>query len=376
MNKVIIASDSFKGSLSSYEVAEAAEQAIIQVSPECNIVKVITADGGEGSIDAIRHTVKTKTVRIKSVDPLYREIETEYIITGDDKAVIELAAASGITRLEKEELNPMITSTYGTGILVMDAIRRGCRDIILTLGGSATNDGGTGILCALGAVFKDKNGNAVTCNGKGLNNIESIDLSGISPEVKATKFTLACDVTNPMFGKDGAAYVFARQKGADTESIEKLDEGLRNLNKAFVRLNGRDISMIPGTGAAGGTAGGLVAILGAHIIPGAELLLEMADFDNMIKGADLVITGEGRIDMQTLNGKLPYTVACHARTAGIPVLALCGICAQEMKNRRNLPFEIVEVSPHDIPSEEAMKKDNARKFIISAIKNYLSGRGQ
>lgn len=374
MNKIIIASDSFKGSLSSAEIADTVEQALNNIVPEIAVHKIKMADGGEGTIEALKSIIKTETVRVETFDPLLRKTEAEYIITDNGTAVIELAAASGITLLKKEELNPLNTSTSGTGILIADALKKGCGNIILTLGGSATNDGGTGILNVLGVVFRDKYGKETACNGSGLNDICSVDISGIMQEAKNARFTLACDVTNPLFGPHGAAFMFAGQKGADKKMIERLDCGLRNFSIALAKLTGKDISQIPGTGAAGGAAGGIMAILNAKIISGAELLLEMSGFDFIAKNADLIITGEGRIDNQTMNGKLPYIVARHAAKTGIPVVALCGRCDIDLTDNSHIPFEIIEVSPRSIPVEEAMIKDNARKFITDKIMEYINGR--
>lgn len=374
MRKIVIASDSFKGSISSQEIAGVIEETVKRIMPDCSVHKLAMADGGEGSIFAIRNMIETRTVYAETVDPLFRKIRSKYLITPDNRAIIELASSSGITLLEKEELNPMKTSTFGTGLLIADALKHGCREITLTLGGSATNDAGTGILNALGIVFRDKDGKSVICNGEGLNLITGINPSQIMPEAEEAVFTLACDVTNPLFGNEGAAYVFAGQKGADKEMIEQLDRGLRNINMVFAAHTGKDISAIPGAGAAGGTAGGIMAMLKANIVSGAEFILQITRFDEIIKDADLVITGEGSIDRQTLGGKLPYVVATHARSRNIPVLAICGRCKEDICGLTGLPFEIMEVSPRYIPLVEAMKKENAARFIAKSIENYLNGK--
>lgn len=371
MNKIIIASDSFKGSISSAEIAEAAEKAIKEIYPNIKVQKISVADGGEGTIAAVKETTATKTIKVNTCNPLGKPIIGEYIVTEDNNAIIELATASGITTLDDSELNPNNTSTYGTGIMIADALKRGYRNITLTLGGSATNDGGTGLLQALGIIFSDKKGNTIQCNGQSLIAIDNIDTSNLLMETKNTRFTLACDVSNPFYGKNGAAYVFARQKGATEEMIEQLDKGLENLSKVITKIIGKDISDIPGSGAAGGTSGGMMAFLNAKIISGAEFILQACNFDKLAEGADLVITGEGKIDIQTLSGKLPYVVAQHSIAQGAKVIAICGTHTDEIKSMKNLPFTIIEVTPRNIPLQIAMKKENASTYIYNSVKRYL-----
>lgn len=368
MKKVIIASDSFKGSLSSSEVADAVSLAIKDMYPDCDICKIPVADGGEGSLDSIHEAINASECKVKAFDPLMRPVEGRYLLTEDHTAIVELASASGITLLRPEELNPCHTTTYGTGMTIAHAIENGCRKIILTLGGSATNDAGTGILSALGVRFKDSQGNTLRPEGSELANIQDIDTSGILPGTMQTHFILACDVSNPLYGPDGAAYVFARQKGADDRMIEQLDKGLRHFSEIIRQRFGRDISRIPGSGAAGGTAGGLMAMTDAEIISGAEMILKITHFEEKIKGADLVITGEGHIDSQTQNGKLPTVVAKKAVSSGIPVLAICGRYSLTDEEMASLPYRIAEVTPKDMPLAVAMQRSTAINNIVNTIK--------
>lgn len=373
MKKTVIAIDSFKGSLTSLQAAEAVGKAIREIFPHCTICSLSVADGGEGTVEAIKRITETESIRTGTYDPLQRKTYAEYLITRDGKAIIELATASGLTLLDEKELNPMETSTYGTGILIADALDRGCRDITLTLGGSATNDAGMGILKALGVRFTDSEGRETGCNGRGTGKVRHIDVSGLKPEAKETVFTLACDVTNPLYGPEGAAYVFARQKGADSEMIRLLDNGLKNIGLLYNSLSGKDIAAIHSAGAAGGTAAGLMAVLGARTVSGAEFLLDLAGFDRLAEDAELIITGEGKIDRQTLDGKLPAIVARHAERKGIPVVAVCGRCTANCEERATMPFEIIEATPHSMQLNEAMKTQTASRLVYESMLDYLQG---
>ena len=325
MKKIIVASDSFKGSLSSAEVAAAVAEGIRDVYPECKVVCLEAGDGGEGTSGALMKALGGSIVRCKAHDPLMRPIFAEYGISADGRtAIIDMAAASGLTLLRKEERNPLLTSTFGTGEMIADALRRGCRRVVVGLGGSATNDGGTGMLAALGIRFLDALGEALPGTGESLEKIVSADSSEAPTELADTEFIAACDVENPLCGPNGAAYVYAPQKGADAAATEALDRGLRNFGEIAETAFGPGILKAEGAGAAGGMGAGMLAYLNARLIPGAELLLDALDFDGLVADADLVITGEGRMDEQTLMGKLPLRVLRRAAAHGIPVIALAG----------------------------------------------------
>ena len=327
MFKIVIASDSYKGSLSSSEVADCIADGLISVNPDCDIVKVSVADGGEGTVEALRDTLGGRIVSCKVHDPLMREIEASYAILGDNRtAVLEMAAASGLPLLSADERNPLKTSTYGTGELIADALDKGCDRFLVGIGGSATNDGGMGAFCALGYRFLDKSSCVLPPCGESLLKLAGIDASEVHPRLGTASFIVACDVDTPFCGPDGAAYVFAPQKGASEADVELLDRGLSNFASVVQRCLGRDVRFVPGSGAAGGLGGGFLAFSNAELKKGIDMVLDAIDFDAVIEGADAVITGEGRIDSQTFKGKTPYGVMCRARAKGIPVYAIGG-CA-------------------------------------------------
>ncbi len=324
MKKLVIAADSFKGTMSSIEVCSLIERGFKAIIPELETVKVPIADGGEGTVDAFLTALGGEKIKVRVKDPLFREIESFYGILPDQKtAVIEMAAASGLPLVEGKK-NPSLTSTYGTGELIIDALNRGCNKLIIGIGGSATNDGGIGMAAALGVKFLDEAGNSVPLNGAGLARLRRIDSSGKDPRITHCQVLVACDVDNPLYGENGAAYVFAPQKGADPEMVEYLDQGLRNYAAVLRKDLGLDVQAIPGAGAAGGLGAGLVAFTPAQLRPGIEIVLEAVNFGEIIAGADLIITGEGKIDGQSLRGKVPVGIADRAKDSGVPVIAIVG----------------------------------------------------
>ena len=357
MKKIIIASDSFKGSLSSAEVAAAVAEGVRDVYPECKVVCLEAGDGGEGTSGALMKALGGSVVGCKAHDPLMRPIIADYGISADGRtAVIDMAAASGLTLLRSEERNPLLTTTFGTGEMIADALRRGCRRVIVGLGGSATNDGGTGMLTALGIRFLNARGEVLPGTGESLEKIVCADCSGALTGLAAAEFIAACDVESPLCGPRGAAYVYAPQKGADAAATEALDRGLRNFGEIAETVYGHGILEADGAGAAGGAGAGMMAYLHARMVPGAELLLDALDFDKLIADADLVITGEGRMDEQTLMGKLPLRVLRRATAHGIPVIALAG----SVSVTDNPGFAaIAAVSPDGCPLEIAMKPEVA-----------------
>lgn len=355
MTKITIAIDSFKGSISSREAAECFERGIRRVLPDCHCQKVVMGDGGEGTLDALVEQMGGSYVSLTVSDPLGRPIEARYgIIDSGTTAIIEMAAASGLPLLKPEERNPWLTSTYGTGEMVADALSRGCRRFLIAIGGSATNDGGTGMLRALGFRFLDANGEPLTGGGKILERIASIEPSSLK-ELCEAEFIVACDVHNPLYGAEGAAYIFAPQKGADAAMVEQLDRGLRNYAERLREFNGAEVAELPGAGAAGGLGGGLCALLGARLEPGVEMVLRALNFEGIVESSDLVVTGEGRIDRQTLMGKAPNGVLRTARRCGVPVVAICGSVTW-CDELRESDFEaIIPISDEQLPLEEAMK---------------------
>lgn len=329
MHKVVIASDSFKGSLSSAEVAEAACIGIHEIYPDCEVLKVCMADGGEGMLSAIESNMHVERMHVGVHDPLGRIITAEYLIhekNGTRTAIIEMAKASGLTLLKDDERNPLNTSSYGTGELIMDAFGRGCSKFIIGLGGSATNDGGSGMLEAIGVRFYDNIGNEIKgLDGRLTGQICSIDMSFVAKDLLECEFVVACDVDATFTGPEGASHVFSAQKGADIRMTEELENGMMTFSEAIDRTFGSDISSVKGSGAAGGLGGALYIFLGAELKKGSELILDTIGFDSLIEDADLVITGEGRIDNQTFMGKAPAGVAERAARYSIPVIAIGGI---------------------------------------------------
>lgn len=370
--KIVIASDSFKGSLSSIEVAAAATRGIRAVYPNCEVIAVNVADGGEGTVEAVVEALGGKIVTASVSDPLGRPIKARYGIA-HHTAIIEMAAANGLPLLRAEERNPWMTSTYGTGEMIMDAILRGCRQFLVGIGGSATNDAGTGMLQALGFRFYDTNNDEIThCNGGTMHLIARIDDSQVPNSVRQSSFTIACDVDTPFCGKEGAAPVFAPQKGADPEMVQRLDEGMTLLAKVIEDKYNINIAPIAGAGAAGGMGGAFRAFLNAKLQRGIEMVLDAIHFDQTIKGADLIITGEGKIDFQTAKGKTAAGVLARAKKQGIPVIAIGG-CVEMCESVKQMGFAgIYPILEEQVPLEIAMQPTFAATNIEKTIQRILS----
>lgn len=357
MKKIVIASDSFKGSLSSLDVADSVGKAVNKVFADCKILKIPIADGGEGTVDALVYAMNGRKMSCTVHDPLMNPIEAEYGIIYDSKvAVIEMASASGLPLVPDGKRNPMLTTTYGTGELIKDALLEGCRSFLIGIGGSATNDAGTGMLQALGFRFLDKEGKELGQGGRILADIDSVDYSQVIPQLKECNFTIACDVDNPFSGKDGAAFVYARQKGADDEMISLLDDGLKNFAAVIRGYTDIDVDNIPGAGAAGGLGGSFLAFLPAILKPGIQTVLDAMYFDEQIAGADLIFTGEGKLDRQTGMGKAPYGVLCAAQKQNIPVIAIAG-SVEETETLNNQGFlSVFSIQPGVVTLEQAMNR--------------------
>ena len=322
--KLLFASDSFKGSLTSEKTVELLGRAAHEVFGACECSGVPVADGGEGTVAAVIAATKGERVTVSVHGPLMEETESFYGIFGQDKAVIEMAAASGLPMVPEELRNPMNTTTFGTGELILDALKRGCRDISIAIGGSATNDGGMGCARALGIRFLDQNGEELEGFGRDLAKVASIDMSGLDARVKNAKITVMCDVTNPLCGKDGATRTFGKQKGATPEIQEALEQGMCRYRDVIKEAFGIDCDAIPGAGAAGGLGAALRVYLKGEMRSGIETVLELIRFDERLEGVDLVVTGEGRTDWQSCFGKVMQGVGLHAKARGIPVLGLTG----------------------------------------------------
>ena len=322
--QLLFASDSFKGSLTSGKTAELLSKAAREVFGECECSSVPVADGGEGTVEAVIAAEHGEKVAVKVHGPLMEEAESYYGVFGGDKAVIEMAAASGLPMVPEELRNPLNTTTFGTGELILDALKRGYRDISIAIGGSATNDGGMGCARALGVKFLDDEGNELEGFGRDLIRVASIDVSGLDERVKESKITVMCDVTNPLCGKNGATWTFGKQKGATPAIQEELERGMCRYRDVIRETFLVDCDAIPGTGAAGGLGAALMVFLGGEIKSGIETVLELIRFDERLEGVDLVVTGEGRTDWQSCFGKVMQGVGMHAKAKGIPVLGLSG----------------------------------------------------
>lgn len=372
MKKIVLAIDSFKGCLSSKEIEQCIAEEIHRILPSCQTVCIPIADGGEGMLDTLIEATQGTFVSTQAHDPLMRIRPTRYGILGDQRtAVIEMAEINGLTTLSPIERNPMKTSTYGTGELIKDALEKGFCRFIIGIGGSATNDAGMGMMQALGAHLYDKQGNELEQGGKIMEQIAHIDLNHLHPALKEATFIVACDVQNPFCGPQGAAYVFARQKGASEEQIRQLDEGMRHLALLIERDFSYNINKVKGSGAAGGLGGAFATFLQAHLQSGIDLLLDAVDFDRKITNADWIITGEGKADRQTAEGKVPAGVLKRAKKANIPVMLIAGkvedkACLKQMGFAR-----IVKISPDNLPLEEAMRPEVTRENIRRAIGREL-----
>lgn len=322
--KIVIAPDSFKGSLSATQVCDTIAEVAGGVFPDAEIVKLPIADGGEGLVAALVSATGGQIVSQRVSDPLNREITAGYGILPDGTAVIEMAAASGLPLLKDDERNPLLTTTYGTGQLMADALARGCTAFILGLGGSATTDGGLGAAAALGIRFVDRDGHEVPRTGGGLARVAAVDTAELNPRWRKVQVTFACDVDNPLTGPRGSSAVFGPQKGADEEMVATLDQGLAHFNQILGEVTGQDNDNIPGIGAAGGFALPFVALLNAELKPGLDIVLDTLHFDEVIDQADLIITGEGKTDDQSAMGKVLSGVSARGAARSVPVVALSG----------------------------------------------------
>ncbi len=356
--RIILAFDKFKGSLSSEQVAEAFKQGWQSVVPDSDIVTVPIADGGDGLLQSLATALGASTRSVVAHDPLGRSISTHYATSGD-MAIIEMAQVSGLALLEAQERNPMLTSSYGLGEVMLDALDRGARHMILGIGGSATNDCGMGMLEALGYRFYDAEGEVLEASGDAMCRVARIDVANVDARLSECEIVVASDVDNVLYGERGAAWVYAPQKGATPAMVEALDEGMRR----FAKVVGGEWHNVAGAGAAGGLGYALMALLGATLKPGIELVLGTVGFDALLNDAQLVVTGEGRIDRQTLMGKGPAGVLRRARSKGVPVIALGGR-VEWCEELASSGFErIYEATPEGMALEEAMQQKTAQQNI-------------
>ena len=324
MKKAVLIPDSFKGTMSSSEICAVLSERLLAHYPDCQVVSIPVADGGEGTVDAFLEAVSGERVTVRVKGPYQEEIDSFYGIIQGDTAVIEMAAAAGLPMVEDRK-NPAATTTYGVGQLMRHAIQeRGCKKIILGLGGSCTNDGGCGAAAALGVRFINAQGEEFLPTGGTLEQIQGIDVSAAAEALAGCQITVMCDIDNPMYGETGAAYIFGPQKGADEAMVRELDRQLRCLSEAIIKNLGRDVSALPGAGAAGAMGAGIVAFLGGELKQGIDAVLDTVGFEEIIRDADLILTGEGKIDSQSIRGKVVIGIARRAKPVGVPVVAVVG----------------------------------------------------
>mgnify|MGYP006295265503 CR=1 FL=1 len=339
---VLIAPDGFKDCMSAREVATALEKGLKRILPDASVTVFPMADGGEGTVEAVIGATRGRIIRKTVKDPLMRDVTARYGISGDgETAVIEMASASGLELLSVVDRNPWITSTYGTGQLIADALDRGCRKVLMGIGGSATNDAGTGMAQALGVGFTGPGGPMEVTGGGSIGDIRGILMDGLDERIPHTDIRVACDVSNPLTGKEGASRVYGPQKGAGPEMVERLDRHLEHLAGLIKKQLGIDIGEVPGSGAAGGLGGGLMAFLGARLMNGFGMIAEAAGLEGEILKADLVITGEGKLDLQTAFGKTPFGVAQLAARYGKRVIGVAGTLEEGADKLYGKGFDLI-----------------------------------
>ena len=346
----------------------------METLPDCEVRCLEIADGGEGLVQALAPALGAQFVSARVHGPLGRIVEAQYAVKGET-AIIEMASASGLCLVEESERDIMKADSRGLGELIMDALERGCREFLIGIGGSATNDAGTGMLSALGWRFLDADGNELRPGGAAPGMIARIDAASADGRLRAARFRIACDVDNPFCGPGGAAAVFAPQKGASPAQVEALDSGMRSFAALVRESTGVDLQAVPGSGAAGGVGGAFAAFLAAPLLPGAHLVLDALDFDALAAGCDAVITGEGRLDAQSLRGKACHAVLQRARALGVPVIALCGTVTDLPAVSAEGFEKILPVKPGGQSLSEAMRPDVAAANIRAAVKSLFGPGG-
>ena len=372
MKKAVLIPDSFKGTMSSSEIISIMKERILHYHPECQIVSIPVADGGEGSVDSFLTALGGEKIHVRTKGPWNEEIESFYGILPDGTAVIEMAASAGLPQVGDRK-DPSKTTTYGVGELILDAARRGVRKLVIGLGGSATNDAGCGAAAACGVSFFDKDGKKFTPVGGTLDEIDSIDLSTLDENVKKMTIIAMCDIDNPFYGDNGAAAIFGPQKGADPKMVQILDSKMRKLACLIEKTLGINLQAIPGSGAAGGMGGGMKAFFGASLEMGIDVVLNTTGFEKLAENADMIFTGEGKIDTQSLRGKVVIGVARRAKKMNIPVVAVVGDIGDDISqaydegvsgifsiNRVAVPYKEARVRAK---SDMSLTIDNIMRFM-------------
>ncbi len=371
--KVVIAIDSFKGSLSSIEAGMAAKNGILKAKPDAEVIVKPLADGGEGTVNALIEGLDGDRIDITVTGPMSTPVSCYYgLLKETNTAVMEMASAAGITLVPDAEKNPLLATTYGVGEMIKDAMERGCRNFIIGIGGSATNDGGIGMLKALGFTFSDKNGEDVGEGGQALAKIASIGTQNRHPLISECTFRVACDVNNPLCGENGATYIYGPQKGVTDNLKKELDAGMANFAKITADSLGQDNSNAAGAGAAGGLGFAFLSYIGAELTPGIELLLDATGLENELNDADVVVTGEGRLDHQTAMGKAPVGVARLAKKHGAKVAAFAGAVTEGAAACNDAGIDAFFPIVRGVTTlEDAMKKENAQKNMAAAVEQVF-----
>lgn len=378
--KFIFASDSFKGTLSCNDTIELLNRAAGEVFGEVECVGIPVADGGEGTVLAVLSVQGGERIEVNVHGPLMDEISVYYGRTADGHVVMEMALASGLTLIEESRRNPLLTTSFGTGEMIRDALERGYKDISIAIGGSATNDGGMGCLAALGVKFLDEQDNELAGRGENLEKVKNIDLSGLHSALSKTNITVMCDVTNPLCGVNGATRIYGPQKGATKDIVERLEAGMMNYRDVIIRETGMNPDEIKGSGAAGGLGAALCLFCNGKMKSGIDTVLDLVDFDQSIYGADYIITGEGCADEQSCYGKVMQGIGMRAKKQGIPVIGLCGLVkdgAEKLYDygiTKLLPTSDVNTSFEDIMrnAKEYYYRGALRMFKMIVHKNLLN----
>ena len=368
--KIVLAPDKFKNSLTGLEFCNIVEKGILEEFPNTEILKLPLADGGDGTIEVVKYYLKGKTINVKVNNPFFKSINATYIYSKETStAFIEMAEASGVKLLKPSQFDCKNATTFGTGEMITDAINKGAKTIIMGIGGSATNDCGIGMATALGYQFLDKNNKQVHPIGANLSKIKSIDSRKVHPQLKHIKFKVACDVTNPLYGKNGAAFIYGAQKGALKEDIIMLDKGLQDFSKILGAVFSIDVQSVKGAGAAGGMGIASKVFLNGVLEPGIQLIKNIANFDAEIEGADWIITGEGKLDTQTMSGKTIQGVLASAVAKKIKVAAFCGAIDLEGKSPKDFNIQYTDaIINYAINLDDSMK--NSGKYLRSLSKKF------
>ncbi len=373
MKKCLIMPDSFKGTLSAIQICEIMKNQINIHFPQCDVISIPVADGGEGTVDSFLYASDAKKTEVITLGPYGEELKTYYCTIGDT-AIIEMASAAGLPMVENNK-NPIKTTTYGVGLIIKDAVEAGCKNIIIGLGGSCTNDGGVGMARALGTVFYDENGNEIIPYSNEFYKISSIDNSFTEEFLKDCKITAMCDIDNPLCGKNGASYIFGPQKGADIKMVEELDKNLKHLSNIILNSLSKDVCNMSGAGAAGGMGAGIVAFLNGNLKSGIDTILDFIGFDELVRNADMIFTGEGKIDSQSLRGKVVIGIAQRAKKQNIPVTAVVGTIGEGAEGAYDMGVSsIFSINRQAVDFEKSrfQSAENLEKTMDSILRFYKS----